>query len=144
VGVDVPNATLMLIHHAERFGLAQLHQLRGRIGRGGHKGWCVLLTDGKSPEGLEKLRILEQSADGFEIAEADLRLRGPGDVLGTAQSGLSDLKFTEFLADTVLLREARALADAVLAEDPDLTGARRELRPLIVEQDGGTPETVTA
>lgn len=144
VGVDVPNATLMLIHHAERFGLAQLHQLRGRIGRGGHKGWCVLLTDGKSPEGLEKLRILEQSGDGFEIAEADLRLRGPGDVLGTAQSGLSDLKFTEFLADTVLLREARALADAVLAEDPDLSGSRRDLRPLIVERAGDSPEAVTA
>ena len=144
VGVDVPNATLMLIHHAERFGLAQLHQLRGRIGRGGHKGWCVLLTDGKSPEGLEKLRILEQSGDGFEIAEADLRLRGPGDVLGTAQSGLSDLKFTEFLADTVLLREARALADAVLAEDPDLSGKRRDLRPLIVERAGDSPEAVTA
>ena len=136
VGVDVPNATLMLLHHAERFGLAQLHQLRGRIGRSGHKGWCILLTDGKNPEALEKLSILEQSSDGFEIAEADLRLRGPGDVLGTAQSGLADLRFTDFLADTALLREARALADAVLAEDPGLTGVRRELRPLIVEPGG--------
>ncbi|MBN8456219.1 MAG: ATP-dependent DNA helicase RecG [Verrucomicrobia bacterium] len=143
VGVDVPNATLMLLHHAERFGLAQLHQLRGRIGRGGHKGWCVLLTDGKNPEALEKLRILEQSADGFEIAEADLRLRGPGDVLGTAQSGLSDLKFTEFLADTALLREARALADSVLAGDPDLTGQWSPLRPLIVSRDEASPESVT-
>ena len=91
VGVDVPNATVMIMHHAERFGLAQLHQLRGRIGRGGHKGYCILLADGKNPEAIEKLRVLEQSADGFEIAEADLRLRGPGDVLGTMQSGLSDL-----------------------------------------------------
>ncbi|RYD18925.1 MAG: ATP-dependent DNA helicase RecG, partial [Verrucomicrobiaceae bacterium] len=86
VGVDVPNASVMIMHHAERFGLAQLHQLRGRIGRGGHKGYCILLTDGKTPEALEKLRVLEQTADGFEIAEADLRLRGPGDVLGTVQS----------------------------------------------------------
>jgi len=131
VGVDVANASVMILHHAERFGLAQIHQLRGRIGRGGHKGWCILLTDGKNPDGLEKLKILEQTADGFEIAEADLRLRGPGDALGTAQSGLSDLRFSEFLADLPLLREARALADAVLAADPDLTGKQRALRPLI-------------
>ena len=97
VGVDVPNATVMILHHAERFGLAQLHQLRGRIGRGGHKGYCVLLTDGKNPEAMEKLKVLEQSADGFEIAEADLRLRGPGDVLGTMQSGLSDCASSIFL-----------------------------------------------
>ena len=142
VGVDVPNATLMLLHHAERFGLAQLHQLRGRIGRGGHKGWCILLTDGKNPEALAKLRILEQSADGFEIAEADLRLRGPGDVLGTAQSGLSELRFIDFLADTALLREARALADAVMAADPTLDGQHRSLRQLILQHSaaahGGT------
>jgi len=131
VGVDVANASVMILHHAERFGLAQIHQLRGRIGRGAHKGWCVLLTDGKSPDGLEKLKILEQTSDGFEIAEADLRLRGPGDVLGTAQSGLSALRFTDFLADMSLLREARALADAVIVADPDLTGQYRTLRPLI-------------
>ncbi|MCF7676156.1 MAG: ATP-dependent DNA helicase RecG [Akkermansiaceae bacterium] len=144
VGVDVPNATLMLLHHAERFGLAQIHQLRGRIGRGGHKGWCILLTDGKNPEALEKLGILERSADGFEIAEADLRLRGPGDVLGTAQSGLADLKFTDFLADTGLLREARALADAVLAEDPELNGSHLGLRGLIVVKDDRDGPQVTA
>ncbi len=131
VGVDVPNATLMLLHHAERFGLAQLHQLRGRIGRGGHKGWCILLTDGKNPEALAKLQILVQTSDGFEIAEADLRLRGPGDVLGTAQSGLAELRFIDFLADTTLLRQARALADAVLAADPALDREHRLLRPLI-------------
>jgi ATP-dependent DNA helicase RecG len=133
VGVDVPNATLMLLHHAERFGLAQLHQLRGRIGRGEQKSWCILLTDGKNPEALAKLRILEQTADGFEIAEADLRLRGPGDVLGTAQSGLAELRFIDYLADTALLREARALADGVLAADPALDGQHRALRPLIHE-----------
>jgi ATP-dependent DNA helicase RecG len=134
VGVDVPNATVMILHHAERFGLAQIHQLRGRIGRGGHKGYCILLTDGKNPEAMEKLKVLEQTSDGFEIAEADLRLRGPGDVLGTQQSGLADLRFTDFLADTALLREARAMADKVIAEDPALEGLHPELRRLI--QDG--------
>lgn len=144
VGVDVPNATLMLLHHAERFGLAQLHQLRGRIGRGDLKSWCVLLTDGRNPEAMEKLTILEGTTDGFEIAEADLRLRGPGDLLGTAQSGLADLRFTDFLADTVLLREARALADEVLRDDPLLATKHAVLRCLIVEPDGGTGAPATA
>jgi ATP-dependent DNA helicase RecG len=111
VGVDVPNASVMILHHAERFGMAQLHQLRGRIGRGGHKGYCILLTDGKSVEGLEKLREIEKTSDGFEIAEADLRLRGPGEVLGSAQSGMGNLRFPEFLADLGLLKEARSLAE---------------------------------
>lgn len=136
VGVDVPNASVMILHHAERFGLAQIHQLRGRIGRGGNKGYCILLTDGKTPESLEKLRVLEQTSDGFEIAEADLRLRGPGDVLGTAQSGLSDLRFPEFLADPTLLREARGVADAVIAEDPELDGRHRALAKFV---DAGVP-----
>ena len=144
VGVDVPNANVMILHHAERFGLAQLHQLRGRIGRGGHKSYCVLLTDGKNPEALEKLRVLEQSSDGFEIAEADLRLRGPGDVLGTVQSGLSDFRFTDFLGDTVLLREARALADRVLAEDSRLDGIHQKMRMLIQAPDESTNLPSTA
>jgi ATP-dependent DNA helicase RecG len=136
VGVDVPNASVMILHHAERFGLAQLHQLRGRIGRGGHKSYCVLLTDGKNPEAMEKLKVLEQSSDGFEIAEADLRLRGPGNVLGTMQSGLTDLRFPDFLADTALLREAREIADRILAEDPQLDGIHRSLASLIQEDAG--------
>jgi len=133
VGVDVPNASVMLIYHAERFGLAQLHQLRGRIGRGGNTGYCVLLTDGKSIEGMEKLKVLESTSDGFEIAEADLRIRGPGDVLGTTQSGLSNLRFSEFLADISLLREARSLAENILTEDPGLIGKHQSLRILIQE-----------
>lgn len=120
VGVDVPNANVMVIYNAERFGLAQLHQLRGRIGRGEHKSYCVLVTDGKSPDALKKLRVLEATGDGFKIAEEDLILRGPGEVLGTAQSGMSDLRFVEFLADTNLVREARALAEDLLEKDPDL------------------------
>lgn len=136
VGVDVPNASLMILHHAERFGLAQLHQLRGRIGRGGHKGYCILLTDGRNPEAMEKLKVLERSSDGFEIAEADLRLRGPGDVLGTMQSGLSDLRFADYLADTRLLRQARELAEKVLARDPGLDGIHQNLRFMIRAEDG--------
>ena len=131
VGVDVPNANIMIIHHAERFGLAQLHQLRGRIGRGEHKSYCVLLTDSKTPEALEKLQALVDSNDGFVIAEVDLRLRGPGDVLGTAQSGLSDIRFADFLADTNLLREARSHADEVIAADPRLEGIHAPLRAFI-------------
>jgi ATP-dependent DNA helicase RecG len=139
VGVDVPNANLMIIHHADRFGLAQLHQLRGRIGRGEHKSYCILITDGKSPEAMEKLQVMEQTSDGFVIAEEDLRIRGPGDLLGTLQSGLGDFRFPDFLADTPLLREARSHADAVIATDPDLTGQHAKLRPLIQE----TPPTST-
>jgi ATP-dependent DNA helicase RecG len=108
--------------------LAQLHQLRGRIGRGEHKSYCILLTDSKAPEALEKLQALVDSSDGFVIAEVDLRLRGPGDVLGTAQSGIADLKFSDFLADPALLREARALADEVIARDPMLDGEHQALR----------------
>lgn len=133
VGVDVPNASVMILHHAERFGLAQLHQLRGRIGRGEHKSYCVLLTDGKSRDALDKLKVLEASSDGFVIAEADMKLRGPGDVLGTAQSGLSDLRFIDYLADSTLLKEARELVDRVLVEDPALDGRFRPLARLIVE-----------
>ena len=120
VGVDVPNANVMVIYNAERFGLAQLHQLRGRIGRGPHQSYCILVTDGKSEEGKRKLQILEKTTDGFRIAEEDLTLRGPGEVLGTAQSGMSDMRFVEFLADAGLVREARQLAEEVLAHDPEL------------------------
>lgn len=118
VGVDVPNANVMVIWNAERFGLAQLHQLRGRIGRGEHKSYCILSSDGKS--GQEKLAVMAQTNDGFKIAEEDLQLRGPGEVLGTSQSGLGELRFAEFLADVELVREARKLADDVLSKDPSL------------------------
>lgn len=131
VGVDVPNANLMIIHHAERFGLAQLHQLRGRVGRGPHKSYCILVTDSKNPEALEKLSVLAATSDGFQIAEEDLRMRGPGEVLGTAQSGLGELRFAEYLADVDLLREARALADQVISEDPELSSKHSGLWKLI-------------
>lgn len=132
VGVDVSNANLMIVHNAERFGLAQLHQLRGRIGRGVYKSYCILLTDGKSADGMEKLEVMVATLDGFKIAEEDLRLRGPGEVLGTAQSGIGDLRFVDYLADTALLREARSLAEEILAEDPELEG-HPNLRALIAD-----------
>lgn len=120
VGVDVPNANIMLIHDAERFGLAQLHQLRGRVGRGSHKSYCVLISNSTEEHALEKLKILSQTEDGFALAEEDLRMRGPGELLGSAQSGAGDIKFVEFLADINLLKEARELAENVLRSDPKL------------------------
>lgn len=120
VGVDVPNATLMVIHDAARFGLAQLHQLRGRIGRGSLTSYCVLFIAKGDKEAHERLRILEETSDGFIIAEEDLRRRGPGDVLGQAQSGQAPLRFGELLADTRLVTLARRLAERTLAEDPEL------------------------
>ena len=122
VGIDVPNANIMLVENAERFGLAQLHQLRGRIGRGAHKSYCILLRSAKAEgEALEKLRLLEETSDGFKIAEADLRMRGPGDILGTAQSGLPPLKLGDPLADHELMRLARNAAFLLFDRDPQLT-----------------------
>ena len=118
VGVDIPNATLLLVENAERFGLAQLHQLRGRIGRGEHASTCVLLEGSGSPDALERLRILERSNDGFVIAEEDLRLRGAGDILGTEQSGLPPLRLADLHRDADLLPMASAEAARILEEDP--------------------------
>jgi ATP-dependent DNA helicase RecG len=118
VGVDVPNATVMLVFSAERFGLAQLHQLRGRVGRGAHKSHCVLFAGGPVPD---RLRLLESTSDGFAVAEEDLRLRGPGEVLGTAQSGVSGLRLGDLSTDGALVRTARRLAAEVLEGDPGLT-----------------------
>ncbi|MDP1686254.1 ATP-dependent DNA helicase RecG [Hydrogenophaga sp.] len=120
VGIDVPNATVMFIHDAGRFGLAQLHQLRGRIGRGAHTSYCVLFVEDKDEENRQRLAIMEETSDGFQIAEEDLRRRGPGDVLGHAQSGQAPLLFGELLADTRLVRLARQLAEKTLDEDPYL------------------------
>src|ERR1700730_241285 len=118
VGIDVPNATVMLIESSERFGLAQLHQLRGRIGRSQHQSYCILLTDREDPEALDKLAILEKSENGFEIAEADLRIRGPGDLLGTAQSGLPPLRLASLIEDEALLFRAKDIARTILDQDP--------------------------
>ncbi|MEI8291522.1 MAG: ATP-dependent DNA helicase RecG [Verrucomicrobiota bacterium] len=107
VGVDVPNATVMLIENAEHFGLAQLHQLRGRIGRGAHESFCILISDARHAEAQARLKILAETTDGFKIAEADLQLRGPGELLGQQQSGLPDLRFGKLTEDLDLIRQAR-------------------------------------
>jgi ATP-dependent DNA helicase RecG len=112
VGVDVPNASVMLIENAEHFGLAQLHQLRGRIGRGAHESHCILISDAHHPEAQARLKILEQTSDGFQIAEADLKLRGPGELLGQQQSGSMKLRFGDLAQDLALIRQAKELARA--------------------------------
>jgi ATP-dependent DNA helicase RecG len=144
VGVDVPNASVMLIENAERFGLAQLHQLRGRIGRGKHKSYCILLTSAQVKEASAKLAVLERTSDGFEVAEADWELRGPGDLLGTAQSGLPALKIGNLKTDAHLMRRARAAAVSILERDPCLElPENQRFRRLIVEQQGRTFSNVS-
>ncbi len=129
VGVDVPNATVMMINDADSFGLSQLHQLRGRIGRGQFKSYCILLSSAKPGEpGRDKLEVLCRTLNGFEIAEEDFRLRGPGDVLGTAQSGLGAVRFAEWLSDMRLIHRANRDAAAILDADPELL--RPEHAPL--------------
>ncbi|MEY2528257.1 MAG: ATP-dependent helicase RecG [Verrucomicrobiota bacterium] len=144
VGVDIPNATLMLIENAERFGLAQLHQLRGRIGRGEHKSYCILLSESKTEEATAKLAVLEKTRDGFEVAEADWDLRGPGDLLGTAQSGLPALKLGDLKRDALIMQQARAAAAAILERDPGLDYPENQrFRRLIVEEHGRTFSNVS-
>ena len=144
VGVDVPNATVMLIENAERFGLAQLHQLRGRIGRGEHKSYCILFASEPTSDASEKLSVLERTTDGFEVAEADWELRGPGDLLGTAQSGLPALKIGNLRKDAQLMKRARTSAMSIFEMDPGLEWPENQrFRQLIVEQQGRTFSNVS-
>ena len=121
VGIDVPNATVIMIENAERFGLAQLHQLRGRVGRGKYQSYCIFMTASRSKETKERLEILNHSNDGFYIANEDLRLRGPGDLFGIRQSRVLDFKIADVFQDAALLQEANAAAERLLLEDPDLS-----------------------
>jgi ATP-dependent DNA helicase RecG len=114
VGVDVPNATVMLIENAEQFGLAQLHQLRGRIGRGAHESHCIVVAGATTPESVERLKVLAATTDGFALAEADLQLRGPGELVGRQQSGAPDLKFGDLRGDRGLVELARELVRRAL------------------------------
>ncbi|MHB1485983.1 MAG: helicase-related protein [Acidimicrobiales bacterium] len=121
VGIDVPNATVMVIEDADRFGMAQLHQLRGRVGRSSLESWCFLTGDATTPESKRRLEALENSADGFELAEVDLELRGEGTIMGTRQKGRSDLKLASLVKDRDLVAEARRVAFELVDDGPDLS-----------------------
>ena len=120
VGIDVPNAVIMVIENAERFGLSQLHQLRGRIGRGQYKSDCILISDSTSLETEKRLEVIKQSSDGFKIADYDLELRGPGDFLGNRQSGLPQMRIADIFADKQVLLTAKKQAEQLLNKDPKL------------------------
>ncbi|MDC0960630.1 helicase-related protein, partial [Flavobacteriaceae bacterium] len=121
VGVNVPNASVMIIESAERFGLSQLHQLRGRVGRGNDQSYCILMSGvKKSKEASTRLQTMVQTNDGFEIAEVDLKLRGPGDLMGTQQSGVLQLKIADLIKDQEILKTARNYAKKLISEDPEL------------------------
>ena len=129
VGVDVANATVMVIEDADRFGIAQLHQLRGRVGRGTDQSLCYLLAQAVTPGAQKRLRALEASSDGFELAEVDLELRGEGTVFGSRQKGRSDLRLASLRRDKALVRAARQVAEVIVEEDPAL-----EAHPLLAEE----------
>ena len=128
VGVDVPNASLMIVENAERFGLSQLHQLRGRVGRGVHKSWCVLMAQNPTDEAKQRLRVLVKTSDGFAVAEEDLKLRGPGDFFGSRQHGLPEMHIAELTGSMDTLKEAQTAAKALIARDPQLSAP--DLAPL--------------
>jgi len=129
VGVDVPEATVMVVEDADRFGIAQLHQLRGRVGRGADPSWCYLLARTEQPEAVARLEALERSTDGFALADVDLGLRGEGTILGARQKGRSDLVLARLLSDGDLVDAARSLAESVVETDPTLAG-----HPLLVDE----------
>jgi len=136
VGIDVPNATMMIIEDADRFGLSQLHQLRGRVGRGEHASRCVLIADPTTPEGEQRIAAMVESNDGFHLAEEDLRIRGQGTVFDTRQSGMTDLKLADILEDRAALIAARREAFALVGQDPDLSAHPEladEIRQLLGE-----------
>jgi ATP-dependent DNA helicase RecG len=121
VGVNVPNASVMIIESAERFGLSQLHQLRGRVGRGAEQSYCILMSSHKlSEDGKTRLQTMVSTNDGFELAEVDLKLRGPGNLMGTQQSGVLNLKIADIVRDNQILKSARDYAKKLLTEDPNL------------------------
>ena len=138
VGLDVPAANIMVIRHAERFGLAQLHQLRGRIGRGSENATCILVASPKTPTAKQRLDVLAETSDGFKVAEEDLRIRGPGQLFGTKQHGMWQLKVADLIEDFQLLRRARKDAQAIIAEDPLLDAPHhQQLRSELIKAYGG-------
>jgi ATP-dependent DNA helicase RecG len=134
VGVDVPNATVMIVENADRFGLSQLHQLRGRVGRGADQSYCFLFADPTTPDGEERMEAMAGSTDGFDLAEKDLEIRGAGEVFGERQSGFSDLKLGRIPRDEPIVVETRRVAEDILDDDPDLsrhTQLREEVEDLL-------------
>ena len=140
VGVDVPNAVIMVIENAERYGLSQLHQLRGRIGRGRHASTCILITGAQNEETLKRLKLFRDTSDGFQIAEADLKLRGPGDFFGQRQHGLPQLKIADMAGDMEVLRQAQNCSKELFAQNalaqPAYKGLRGEIRRLFSKTGG--------
>jgi ATP-dependent DNA helicase RecG len=124
VGVNVPNSNIMIIYNAERFGLAQLHQLRGRVGRGDHQSYCILINEGNNKVARERMRILQQTTDGFKISEKDLELRGPGEFFGTRQHGIPELKVANLFTDMEILKIAQKEALEIIKEDPNLSSSK--------------------
>jgi ATP-dependent DNA helicase RecG len=145
VGIDVPKATVIVIEHAERFGLAQLHQLRGRVGRGSEPSTCVLVASyARGDEANQRLQALVDSRDGFRIAEIDLEIRGPGDFLGTRQAGLPDFRVANLIRDGRVLEEARRAAQSWLEADPDLSSPESQpLRAVLAHRWAGRLELAT-
>jgi ATP-dependent DNA helicase RecG len=141
VGVDVPNASVMVIENAERFGLSQLHQLRGRVGRGAEQSFCILMTGDKlGNDARARIETMVRTNDGFEIAETDLRLRGPGDLMGTQQSGLPEMHIADLVQDAALLQQARQVAMRILDVDPGLAEPRHApIAAALNEQLRGKP-----
>ena len=141
VGVDVPNAALMIVENAERFGLSQLHQLRGRIGRGKFQSYCILVSDSKTDEAKARLKVMKDTSDGFKIAEADLKQRGPGDFFGSRQHGLPEMHIADLCADMTVLEDAKDAAEMLLQDDPKLSrpehAALREKCDRLFEQNAG-------
>ncbi len=141
VGIDVPNATILLIEDAERFGLSQLHQLRGRVGRGDAQSYCILVSDHVTEDCRKRMQIMSRTSDGFEIAEADLKLRGPGDFLGQRQHGLPPLKIADLSGDTQLIAQVQETTKEILSEDPTLSKPQyRQLRDDVIHLYGQVTE----
>jgi ATP-dependent DNA helicase RecG len=135
VGIDIPNATIMVIENAERFGLAQLHQLRGRVGRGQYQSWCYLIASPKSEDGVRRIQAMTRTNNGFELAEIDLEIRGPGEFFGTRQSGLPEFRIADIIKDAALLEAAKSEAEKIVTIAPDLTQADHRLVESLVEKN---------
>jgi ATP-dependent DNA helicase RecG len=140
VGVDVPNATVMVIEEADRYGLSQMHQLRGRVGRGSHESYCLLFSDSHSPLAQQRLKALAEERDGFRLAEIDLTLRGEGDLLGTKQSGLPDFRVARLPEDYDLLERARRHSIEIVRTDPELAQPEHALLREALERRFGALE----